>query len=259
MKAKQTGVLMALFLIVFLGWEGVEGQSHEGEGLKISFTSPPPGYPQLELDKLPSSVSSVLRETADRHTFYIVTENTLAHGSPLLYEYLFDNLPLSIMLLRELNLAAYTIYEESPQSYRFMDPKGLFGHFKLVYKEPGKRIYYGTGFYDSRMMPRIEGKAIMIFHYSPAKGKDSRFMINKVYGYVEVDSILYSTLARMLKPILPGLVKRKLNSLITSSKSLSERISEDPSGIYRMLKRSNRVPDENLLKFKEYFIDGRSK
>jgi hypothetical protein len=230
------------------------GETGGGE-IAINFTAPPKGYPHLQLNKLPASERVTLREVADNYTLYMEAEKTLSAGDPQLYEYLFDRLALSSVLLRELKLARYNIYEESHQSYRWIDPKGVFGRFRLVYKEPGKRIYYGSGFYDGRLMPRVEGRVIMIFRYGPVGNPDTKLMQNEVYSYIEVKNILYSAVARILRPILPVVVKGRMNKLFTATKTLSEWITKDPEGVYRRLESSSRVSSRQLTEFKRMFVD----
>lgn len=223
--------------------------------IEITFTSPPPGHPQLELSKLTPEKGDALLKVADKYTLYVVAAKTLSEGDPEMDEYLFDRLPLSALMLKELKLGNYNIYEQSPNKYHWIDPKGVFGQFHLVYKEPGKRIYYGSGFYDGKAMPRIDGEAIMIFVYHPAQGQSGRIMENEVYAYIKVDNYFFSTVTRVLRPLLPALVREKMNGLFLNSKALSEWIARDPADVYRRLEGTGRVPREELLEFKAFFLD----
>ncbi len=227
--------------------------------IKIRFTSPPPGDPALELHKLPPEIRDTLKAVAEKYTLYLDVDKAISAGDPELYEYLFDRLSMSALLLRELKLAKYNIYEEGANNYRWIDPKGIFGHFKLVYKEPGKRIYHGSGFYDGRFMPRMEGEAIMVFKYHPVKDKKSWLMENQVYSYIKIDNTFYSTMAKILRPILPGLVRERMKNLFLASRNLSEWINRDPEEVYQRLEGSKRISRKDLIEFKHFFMDGRNR
>ncbi len=254
LKKISRSIIPALAFLTLISASGAMGE--DNFEIEVSFGSPPEGHPQLELEKLSPDVSEMLRKIADHPTLYMEIGNTLAEGDPYLYEYLFDRLSLSTILLRELELARYNIYELSPDKYSWVDPKGVFARFELIYKEPGKRIYYGSGFYDGRLMPRVDGKVVLVFLYHPVENHNPPVMLNEVYGYIEVDGFFFSTITKILQPFLPRLVRSKMNKLFTSTKTLTEWIARDPLEVYDRLEDTGRVHEDYLSEFKRFFMNG---
>ncbi len=156
--------------------------------------------------------------------------------------------------MRELKLARYNIYEDDPGSYRWIDPEGVYSRFKLIYKEPGKRIYFGSGYYAGRLTPRIDGSAIIVFLYRQVTVGDKSYMQSEIYGYIQVDNILFSTLAKVLRPILPLVVRKRMGNLINVTRTLSEWIAEDPTEVYHLLARSKHITPRELADFKQRFV-----
>ena len=82
--------------------------------------------------------------------------------SESLYRQLLDRPPLAAALINRLNLGLYKSEARGPDRFWGYDGEGTEGVVQLVYQDRTSRIYYLEGSHESRLLPNLAGKAVVL-------------------------------------------------------------------------------------------------
>src|ERR1700704_1302251 len=78
------------------------------------------------------------------------------------YLYLLDHPPMTAVLVNRLGIALYRSEMRGSGRYWGNDGEGTEGIVELVYQDRTSRVYYLEGSHDSRFLPLITGKAVVL-------------------------------------------------------------------------------------------------
>jgi hypothetical protein len=149
-----------------------------------------------------------------------------------LYHQLLDRPPLAAGLINRLGLALYKSETRGPGRFWGHDGEGTGGIVQLVYRDRNSRIYYLEGSHDSRLLPHITGKAVVFLRMNPVKGTDGiEAMDSTMVSYTKLDNRVLSGLVFMLRPIIGGIVTRKLGKGVETVNRLSLLMRQQPDRV----------------------------
>lgn len=131
--------------------------------------------------------------------------------SESMYEYLLDHPPVATVLIDRLELGLYKSEERGPDRFWGSDGEGTQGILQLVYKDRTSRLYYLEGSHNSRLLPDVTGKAVVLLRMNPVKESNgAEAMDSTVVSYTRLDNRVLSGLVSLLRPLIGGVVTGKL-------------------------------------------------
>ena len=156
------------------------------------------------------------------------------------YLYLLDRPPMAAALVNRLGIAPYQSEMRSPGRYWGNDGEGTEGIVQLVYQDRTSRVYYLEGSHNSRFLPHISGKAVVLLKMNQVTAADgTEAMVNTLVFYTRLDNRLLSGIISLLRPLVGSTVTRKLVKGIDSVNRLSQVMRQQPD---RVLSEATKSP-----------------
>ena len=123
---------------------------------------------------------------------------------------------------------------------------------QLVYQNRTDRIYYLEGSHDSRLLPRITGKAVVFLKMNPVKDADGmEAMDSTMVSYARLDNRILSGVVSLLRPFLGGIVARKLSKAVETVNRLSIHMRQHPDRVLFVAMDPPPFSDEDLALVKQ--------
>ncbi|MEO6308238.1 MAG: hypothetical protein ABIO96_14145 [Nitrospiraceae bacterium] len=169
-----------------------------------------------------------------------------------LYHQLLDRPPLAAALINRLGLALYKSEARGPGRFWGHDGEGTGGIVQLVYQDRSSRIYYLEGSHDGRFLPHITGKAVVFLRMHPVKDADGmEVMDSTMVSYTRLDNRILSGLVFMLRPIIGGIVARKLGKGVETVNRLSLLMRQHPDRVLFTVMDPPAFPDDEVAFVKQ--------
>jgi hypothetical protein len=152
--------------------------------------------------------------------------------SESMYQYLLDRPPLAGALINRLDLGLYEAERRGPGRYWGNDGEGTEGIVELVYQDRTSRIYYLVGSHHSRLLPNMTGKAVVLVSMNAVKeASGAEAMDSTMVSYARLDSRILSGLMSLLRPLIGGIVSRKLAKGVEAVNRLGLEMRERPERV----------------------------
>lgn len=152
--------------------------------------------------------------------------------SESMYEYLLDRPPLAAALINRLDLGLYKAEKRGPGLYWGNDGEGTEGIVELVYQDRTSRIYYLVGSHYSLLLPNITGKAVVLLRMNSVKeATGAEAMDSTMVSYTKVDNHILSGLMSLLRPLIGGIVTRKLEKGVEVVNRLGVEMRDRPERV----------------------------
>jgi hypothetical protein len=152
--------------------------------------------------------------------------------SESLYRQLLDRPPLAAALINRLNLGLYKSEARGPGRFWGYDGEGTEGVVQLVYQDRTSRIYYLEGSHDSRLLPDLAGKAVVLLKMDPVKDPGGMEVVNStMVSYMKLDNRVLSGFASLLGSPIERAVARKLGKGLETVNRLSDLMRRQPDRV----------------------------
>ena len=152
--------------------------------------------------------------------------------SESVYHYLLDHPPVATVLINRLDLGLYKSEERGPDRFWGSDGEGTQGIVQLVYKDRTSRLYYLEGSHNSRLLPDVTGKAVVLLRMrSVVELNGAEAMESTVVSYTKLDNRILSGLASLLRPLIGGVVTGKLRKGAETVNQLSLVMRRHPEHV----------------------------
>ncbi|MBY0246836.1 MAG: hypothetical protein K2Q17_04125 [Nitrospiraceae bacterium] len=153
----------------------------------------------------------LLQPIIDNYTTVTTVGPVRAAMSESMYHYLLDHPPVATLLIGRLELGLYKSEERGPDRFWGSDGEGTQGIVQLVYKDRTARLYYLEGSHNSRVLPDVTGKAVVLFRMKPVvEPNGAEAMDSTVVSYTKLDNRILSGLVSLMRPLIGGVVTGKL-------------------------------------------------
>jgi hypothetical protein len=245
--ARRAGLLAMLVMIwlsttIYSGLAKSETCSVASEHAGVAFS----------IEKLDPDWACRLYEIVDNYTT-VGKVGPIRAGLPeSLYHQLLDRPPLAAALINRLGLALYKSEERGPGRFWGHDGEGTGGIVQLVYQDHNSRIYYLEGSHDSRLLPNISGKAVVFLKMDPVKDADGMdAMDSTMVAYMRLDNRLLSGVGSLLRPLIGGMVKRKLSRGVETVNRLSHFMRQYPDRVLLKATDPPALPDDDVAFVKQ--------
>jgi hypothetical protein len=152
--------------------------------------------------------------------------------SESIYHYLLDRPPLAAALINRLDFGLYKAERRGVDLFWGNDGEGTEGMVELVYQDRTSRIYYLEGSHYSRLLPNMTGKAVLFLKMNPVNeaGGDEA-MESTMVSYVKLNNRIVAGLLSILRPLIGGVVSRKLAKGVGAVNRLGLEMRDHPDRV----------------------------
>jgi hypothetical protein len=148
------------------------------------------------------------------------------------YVYLLDHSPMTAVLSNRLGIALYRSEMRGSGRYWGSDGEGTDGIVELVYQDRTSRVYYLEGSHDSRFLPRITGKAVVLLRMNRVTDSNGvEAMDSTLVSYTRLDNRLLAGIVSLLRPFAGSAVTRKLAKGVDTVNRLSQVMRQQPDRV----------------------------
>lgn len=200
----------------------------------------PAGAPLVALLPVENQVREVREHPLLAHT----VSGLRVNSSLPLYEFLLSRPDITAALARALGAARYRVSRDGESGYRGEDGKGAKGHFVLVERGEGRRVYFAQGTYDKPLLPTIAGRLVLVMEYR-TNGPGDPGIENRIQGFVRIDTPIIGTLAKLARPLVKRAMDKKVQHLFEKVARLLDAASADPpEALRRLAEDGPRAPQD---------------
>ena len=166
------------------------------------------------------------------------------------FEFLLDHPDFATHVTRALKLARYKIWR-TPGGLGIDDGWGTVGTFETVWAGTGLRVMYARGAYQHKILPDIQGQAVVLIDYGTEPMTGGRSQINTaISGYVKLDSRLLSVASRLASSVARAKGEKEARKLAELFAETTQAIETDPAGVFEKVRRRPDVPTAELEDFR---------
>jgi hypothetical protein len=200
----------------------------------------------------------------DPATRQVVEQFTLARQLPPVRfvgtlrttDWLMDRPPFAATLARHLHppLERYHIRDAGNGLYSVDDLGALRGNLRLVVRGAERRVYFSQGQFRSLAhLLRLTGNMVFTLEYRERwEGNESYVEVNPQL-FVRLDNVLAHGVLKILAPLIHGVIDRRVANLTEAAQAVSHRLTRDPTGLYREMRRWPDVRPEELEEYRRAF------
>jgi hypothetical protein len=229
-KAGPTGLpaVVGLILIAAASWASV------GDG-------------RVPFERIPSPTQERVRDVTDHAVFERTVKGLTFRSREPVYLYFLEHPDVAAAVARAFKVAQYRVEQRSMGAYWGDDARGVKGLLEIVYADARKRVVYAQGTYDTKWLPTIYGRIVLVLEFEHRTNTDGHsYVTNDVTGYLRVDNAFLDVLARLVGPIVVGAVDRKVVRSVGIAAKVSERAYDDPKGFLQVLQESPEIDREHV-------------
>jgi len=152
--------------------------------------------------------------------------------SESIYHYLLDRPPLAAALINRLDFGLYKAERRGANLFWGNDGEGTEGTVELVYQDRTSRIYYLEGSHYSRLLPNMTGKAVLFLRMNPVnEAGGGEAMESTMVSYVKLNNRIVAGLLSVLRPLIGGVVSRKLAKGVGAVNRLGLEMRDHPDRV----------------------------
>lgn len=123
-----------------------------------------------------------------------------------LYEAFIDAPDVTAAAARHLRLARHEVRAVDTDTYEASDRDGARGRYRILVREPGRRVILSWGEHAGGLLGTVSGSALTELHYAARAGGVEQ----QLSAYVRIDDEATARLARLLVPLFGFIADRKL-------------------------------------------------
>jgi hypothetical protein len=167
-----------------------------------------------------------------------------------LFEFLLDRPHFATHVTRALKLARYRIWRTAT-GLGIDDGWGTVGTFELVHTTDGQRLMYAQGVYHHKILPDINGQAVVVIEYDTQPAAQGRSVINTaVSGFVKLDSRILAAASKLATSAATAKGEKEARRLVKLFAKTTRAIEADPAGVFDKVRRQPDVPAAELEEFR---------
>ena len=128
---------------------------------------------------------------------------------------------------------------------------GTVGTFELVHASAGLRLMYARGVYHHKILPDINGQAVVVIDYDAQPEAQGRSRINAaVSGFVKLDSRILAMASKLATSVATKKGEKEARRLVQLFAKTTRAIEADPAGVYDKVRQQSDVPARELDEFR---------
>jgi hypothetical protein len=225
----------------------------------VSLDALPLGVPLARLDDdARARVEAILGSTLLSHR---VTGLRTRSREPV-FLFLLDHPDFAATVVRALRLGQYHA-ERRDDGFWGDDSRGARGMIRVLYADEGHRLYHLDGVYESRGLPAIQGRMLVLIEFrheqDPAGGT---YLEASVTGHVRLDTPIVGAIAQLATTLarstVQGAADRKVRRFFGTVARVSRWAYDQPDQFWAALEANPEVPqDATLAAFRDILLADR--
>ena len=166
------------------------------------------------------------------------------------FEFLLDHPEFATYVTRALRLARYRIWR-TPTGLGIDDGWGTVGTFELVHAAEGLRLMYARGVYHHKVLPDINGQAVVVIDYGSQPAPRGQSVISAaVSGFVKLDSRILAVASKIATSVATAKGEKEARRLVKLFAKTTRAIEADPAGVFEKVRQQPDVPAAELEEFR---------
>ena len=212
---------------------------------------PVPAGPAPELPaQLPAPARARLQAVTEKASLAVKVDGQTFVGRRDVFEFLLDHPDFATHVTRALKFARYKIWR-TPTGLGIDDGWGTVGTFETVWAAAGHRVMYARGVYQQKILPDIQGQAVVSIDYGVQPATGGRSHINTaITGFVKLDSRLLAMASRMASSVARAKGEKEARGLVGLFARTTQAIESDPAGVFDKVRQRPDVPSRELEDFR---------
>lgn len=172
------------------------------------------------------------------------------------YEYLLNHPDFAAAVARAFGLSEYQVVKDakvlraSGDSYWGTDGTGATGHFRVVYADEKKRVFFLDGTLNKKWLPTISARSVMVLIFEHKASGEGSYVENDLYAYIKIDNTFVAYLVKLLRPIIGSMAHEKIEHILSVGATVSEMAYRDPAGFLKKLEESPELPRKEFDEFR---------
>ncbi len=172
--------------------------------------------------------------------------------SESMYRHLLDHPPFTADMIRRLHLGLYRAETRSPGRFWGDDGEGTKGIVELVHEDATSRIYFLEGTHESRLLPRVTGKAAVFLRTVVTRDVNGNESTDStLVAYTKLDNRFLSGVASLLHPLVSKIVTRRLQKAVETVDRLGVTMKKDPERVIAELENPPSLPEHHVAFLKQ--------
>ena len=168
------------------------------------------------------------------------------------YLYLLDHPPMTAFLVNRLGIAPYQSEMRGAGRFWGHDGAGASGIVELVYQDRTSRVYYLEGSHDSRFLPLITGKAVVLLRMNQVTDSNGvEAMDSTLVSYSRLDNRLLSGIVSLFRPLVGSAVTRKLAKGVHTVNRLGQVMRQQPDRVVSEATKSPALSSDEVAFLKQ--------
>jgi hypothetical protein len=166
------------------------------------------------------------------------------------FEFLLDRPDFATHVTRALKLARYRIWR-TENGLGIDDGWGTVGTFELIHAAEGLRLMYARGVYHHKVLPDINGQAVVLIDYGTQPAPQGRSVISAaVSGFVKLDSRILGMASKLATSAATAKGEKEARRLVRLFAKTTRAIEADPAGVFDKVRQQPNVPTAELEAFR---------
>ncbi len=205
------------------------------------------GDGRVPFDRIPPPVQERLRGVMDHAVFQRAVHSLTFRSHEPVFLYFLDHPAFAAAVARALKVAQYRVEPRTDGTYWGDDARGATGIFEVVYADPHKRVVHAQGTYDTKWLPTVYARLVLVLDFEHRHGADGQSRVTSdLKGYLRVDNPFLNVLARLVGPIVGSAVDRKVARTFGIAAKVSEQAYDDPGGFLQVLREAADIDPGHL-------------
>jgi hypothetical protein len=202
----------------------------------VSFAAVTPQATRIPFpeDLLKDEQRRPVREVVEDFTVHRQMGGLRLLGSEAVLGHLVMHPEFTASLARAAGVLKYTVTRQGPAEYWTDDQKGLAGRVEILQATQGQLVYYAQGAYKNGII-RIPGRLALVVRYTEGRDEDAFYVENTVSAYLRLDGALLDPLARLFRPVVQGIMNKKIVWFFAKANELMTKLTQDPEAVLQKL------------------------
>lgn len=221
-----------------------------GPGLVVLLVSAGAAGERHELPKPPVPAQQARVQRVVRNAVVSTRVTVPPYPSrPAVFEFLLEHPDFATRMTGALKLARYRI-RRTANGMMLDDGGGVRGDFDVVYRAPGKRMYYARGVRRQPVLPDIHGKAILLIEYEFLRPRQAKPLVaTAATAYVKFDNSFVQLIGRLGSALFQARADREARQLLQTFARLAHAIEERPAWVQEQLRQRPDISQQELDEF----------
>ena len=167
------------------------------------------------------------------------------------YAFLLDHPDFAATVARAVRVGQYRL-DRVDDTYVGDDQRGARGVLRLLHADPGRRLYYLEGRFDTPGLPTIAGEMLILLEFRHEDdGEGGTVVDQSLSGHMRIDTPVVGPLAALLgslaRPIVTQAVERKVRRFFQTVARVSRWAYDEPEQLVAVLDQNPDVPQDPTL------------